>query len=185
VDRSGGKYTLSLYLIGPLIARFHALHPGVTVSFLEIAQEDIETMLANDELDIGIAFTPLQPDELDYTPVYEEEKVRRLAIDSLSRCTDSIAAVRRIAVRAQQQRHVVMRHTAVSRKDDRDLGEERRALVLGKPLAGLECDPVSAAYHCHAGGKQRRDAAPGVGDAFAEHGPPVAHALFEGDSHIG
>jgi hypothetical protein len=46
VDCSGGKYTLSLYLIGPLIARFHALHPGGTVSFLEIVQEDIETMLA-------------------------------------------------------------------------------------------------------------------------------------------
>jgi LysR family cyn operon transcriptional activator len=73
VLRCAAPPTLSLYLIGPLIARFHALHPGVTVSFLEIAQEDIEAMLINDELDLGIAFSPHQPGELDYTPVYEEE----------------------------------------------------------------------------------------------------------------
>jgi LysR family cyn operon transcriptional activator len=73
VLRCAAPPTLSLYLIGPLIARFHALHPGVTVSFLEIAQEDIEAMLINDELDLGIAFSPQQPSELDYTPVYEEQ----------------------------------------------------------------------------------------------------------------
>jgi len=40
---------------------------------LEIAQEDIEAMLANDELDLGIVFSPLRPGELDYTPVSEEQ----------------------------------------------------------------------------------------------------------------
>lgn len=72
VLRCAAPPTLSLYLIGPLIARFHQLHPGVTISFLEIAQEDIEAKLANDELDLGIAFGPMQLSELDCTPLYEE-----------------------------------------------------------------------------------------------------------------
>lgn len=72
VLRCAAPPTLSLYLIGPLIARFHQLHPRVTISFLEIAQEDIEAMLANDELDLAIAFGPMQLSELDYTLLYEE-----------------------------------------------------------------------------------------------------------------
>jgi len=73
VLRCAAPPTLSLYLIGPLIARFHESHPAVAVSFLEIAQEDIEAMLANDELDLGIVFSPRRPGELDYTPVSEEQ----------------------------------------------------------------------------------------------------------------
>ena len=73
VLRCAAPPTFSLYLIGPLMGRFHALHPGVTVNFLEIAQEEIEAMLTDDKIDLGIVFRPLQPTDLDYTPLYEEE----------------------------------------------------------------------------------------------------------------
>jgi hypothetical protein len=46
--------------------------------------------------------------------------------------------------------------------------------VVGVPFAGLEGDPVGAAGHRGAGGEQGRDAALGIGDAFAERGPLVA-----------
>jgi LysR family cyn operon transcriptional activator len=73
VLRCAAPPTFSLYLIGPLMDRFHALHPGVAVSFLEIAQEEIEAMLTDDKIDLGIVFRPLRPTDLDYTPLYEEE----------------------------------------------------------------------------------------------------------------
>ncbi|WP_332877216.1 transcriptional regulator CynR [Massilia sp. S19_KUP03_FR1] len=73
VLRCAAPPTLTPYLMGPLIARFHALHPEVTVNFLEIAQEEIEAMLTDDELDLGIVFSPLQRTDLDYTPLYEEK----------------------------------------------------------------------------------------------------------------
>lgn len=73
VLRCAAPPTFSLYLIGPLMGRFHALHPGVAVNFLEIAQEEIEAMLTDDKIDLGIVFRPLQPTDLDYTPLYEEE----------------------------------------------------------------------------------------------------------------
>jgi len=113
------------------------------------------------------------------------ERASAALLPPLSQLTVSITAVSRIAVRAQQQRNMVMRHATVSSKDDRDLGEERRDLVVGIPLAGLECDPVSAANHRRASGEQGWDATLGVGDAFAEHGPLVAHALLKRHRHIG
>lgn len=73
VLRCAAPPTFSLYLIGPLMGRFHALHSGVAVSFLEIAQEEIEAMLTDDKIDLGIVFRPLQPTDLDYTPLHEEE----------------------------------------------------------------------------------------------------------------
>lgn len=73
VLRCAAPPRFSLYLIGPLMGRFHAQHPGVTVSFLEIAQEEIEAMLIDDKIDLGIVFRPPQPTDLDYTPLYEEE----------------------------------------------------------------------------------------------------------------
>lgn len=72
VLRCAAPPTFTPYLVGPLISRFQELHPGVAVSFFEIAQEEIEAKLADDELDIGIAFRPLHPTDLDYTPLYEE-----------------------------------------------------------------------------------------------------------------
>lgn len=73
VLRCAAPPTFTPYLVGPLIARFHKMHPGVAVSFLEITQEEMEAKLTDDELDIGIAFRPMQPTDLDYTPLYEEK----------------------------------------------------------------------------------------------------------------
>ena len=49
--------TYTAYLIGPLLARFNRLYPGITLSIEELTQDRIEAALGEDLLDIGIGFT--------------------------------------------------------------------------------------------------------------------------------
>lgn len=48
--------TFTAYLIGPLTAELHTRHPGITLDVKEMAQDQIESRLLADELDLGIAF---------------------------------------------------------------------------------------------------------------------------------
>jgi len=65
-DLSRGSLSLALtptfhpYLVGPLVGRFNTLHPAIDLVVKEMTQERIEEDLAEDRLDIGIAFAPAQ-----------------------------------------------------------------------------------------------------------------------------
>ncbi|MGO4326562.1 transcriptional regulator CynR [Cupriavidus sp. 2TAF22] len=48
--------TFTPYLVGPLVMDFNERYPGVALSVLEMPQEQIEQLLAEDRLDVGIAF---------------------------------------------------------------------------------------------------------------------------------
>jgi LysR family transcriptional regulator, cyn operon transcriptional activator len=48
--------TFTAYLMGPLVARFNANYPGIDLSVMELNQDHIEALLAQDDLDIGIGF---------------------------------------------------------------------------------------------------------------------------------
>ncbi len=45
------------YLSAPLLNEFNSLHPGIAVNSMEMTQEDIERSVAEDRIDLGIAFT--------------------------------------------------------------------------------------------------------------------------------
>ncbi|MFF4653027.1 transcriptional regulator CynR [Streptomyces sp. NPDC001380] len=49
--------TFTAYLVGTLVEDFHARHPGITLDIREMAQARIESELAADRLDLGIAFS--------------------------------------------------------------------------------------------------------------------------------
>lgn len=51
-----GMTPISDYLATPLLDQFNSRYPGITVSTLEMPQSDIEAALADDKVDIGIAF---------------------------------------------------------------------------------------------------------------------------------
>jgi Transcriptional regulator len=51
-----GMTPISDYLATPLLDQFNGRYPGITVSTLEMPQSDIEAALADDKVDIGIAF---------------------------------------------------------------------------------------------------------------------------------
>ncbi len=64
--------TFTAYLAGSLVDAFYRRHPGIHLSISEITQEQIEVMLAADQLDLGIAFDPIQSTELDSSELFIE-----------------------------------------------------------------------------------------------------------------
>ncbi|MEU8841147.1 transcriptional regulator CynR [Streptomyces roseus] len=48
--------TFTAYLLGPLAARFHARHPGITLNIREMTQGQLESGLLADTVDLGVAF---------------------------------------------------------------------------------------------------------------------------------
>ena len=64
--------TFTSYFIGPLMADFYARYPGITLQLQEMSQEKIEDLLCRDELDVGIAFTPVHSPELEAIPLLTE-----------------------------------------------------------------------------------------------------------------
>ncbi|WP_431045548.1 transcriptional regulator CynR [Streptomyces sp. P1-3] len=64
--------TFTAYLTGPLVAGFHARHPGVTVDVREMTQDRIEADLLDDRLDLGIAFSAAHLPGIDATALFTE-----------------------------------------------------------------------------------------------------------------
>ena len=65
-----GMTPITDYLASPLLNQFVSLYPGISISTLEMPQDDIVAALAQDQVDIGIAFnstlsTESSNDEID------------------------------------------------------------------------------------------------------------------------
>ncbi|SDI20898.1 LysR family transcriptional regulator, cyn operon transcriptional activator [Paraburkholderia steynii] len=64
--------TFTAYLVGPVIDRFYASHPGIAIEIQEMTQDQIEAQLADDKLDAGIAFEPVYAAEIESQPLFQE-----------------------------------------------------------------------------------------------------------------
>lgn len=64
--------TFTAYLVGPTIDAFYRRYPGITLSIEEMAQERIEALLAQDRLDLGIAFEMAQSAEVEASVLFSE-----------------------------------------------------------------------------------------------------------------
>lgn len=64
--------TFAPSLISAVVSEFNRLYPGVTISVQEVSQRQIESMLSEDELDLGIAFAPTQRGEIEGEALFEE-----------------------------------------------------------------------------------------------------------------
>jgi LysR family cyn operon transcriptional activator len=64
--------TFTAYLIGPLVDRFYRLHPGISIDIREITQDQIEALLGEDKLDVGIAFEPTYSPEIEAQTIFTE-----------------------------------------------------------------------------------------------------------------
>ena len=73
--RIGATHTFNIGLIPECVAQFLARHPAVQVQVEELAADRIIERLQAGELDIGIAYRPLEPTELWFEPLYNEEMV--------------------------------------------------------------------------------------------------------------
>ncbi|GAB3799510.1 LysR substrate-binding domain-containing protein [Virgibacillus kimchii] len=61
------------YLLPPAIIEFKRLYPNVKLSVHGLKTEDIKKSLIENELDLGIAFLPVEEKEFDSTPLFTEE----------------------------------------------------------------------------------------------------------------
>ena len=64
--------TFTAYLIGPLLARFNQLYPGITLSIEELTQDRIEAALGEDQLDLGIGFSGNPAPDIDCQALFVE-----------------------------------------------------------------------------------------------------------------
>lgn len=65
--------TFTAYLVGPLLAAFHARYPGIMVRLKEMSLDTIAAAVAADEVDLGIAFTVSRPaDDIECEPLLFE-----------------------------------------------------------------------------------------------------------------
>lgn len=65
--------SLTSYLAGPLIARFNASYPGITLQVIEKTLDAIETALAADQVDLGLAFSQVRSLEISSQPLFDEK----------------------------------------------------------------------------------------------------------------
>ncbi|MFJ2386586.1 transcriptional regulator CynR [Pseudomonas koreensis] len=64
--------TFMAYLVGPLVRDYAARFPGIHLQIFELSMDDIEAGLADDSLDIAIAFTPVRHPDLECIPAFTE-----------------------------------------------------------------------------------------------------------------
>lgn len=65
--------SLTSYLAGPLIARFNASYPGITLQVIEKTLDAIEAALAADQVDLGLAFSQVRSAEISSQPLFDEK----------------------------------------------------------------------------------------------------------------
>ncbi|MEB0090253.1 transcriptional regulator CynR [Pseudomonas sp. CCI4.2] len=71
--RLGMTPTFMAYLVGPLLRDFLALYPKVQFEVFELSMIDIEARLADDTLDIAIAFAEGGNPDIQHVPLYVEK----------------------------------------------------------------------------------------------------------------
>lgn len=64
--------TFTAYLTGPLLSRFNQQYPGIDLSLEEMTQDRLEAALAEDRLDLGIAFAGEHLADIHSQPLFTE-----------------------------------------------------------------------------------------------------------------
>lgn len=70
--RLGATPTFTPYLTGAVIDDFHRRYPAIRFDLHEITQVQIEAMLLEDQLDLGIAFEPVHATGLESEALFQE-----------------------------------------------------------------------------------------------------------------
>jgi LysR family transcriptional regulator, cyn operon transcriptional activator len=70
--RLGFTPSFAIYLLGPLIRRYRDRFPGIVLTITEMAQEEIELALGTDALDLGLAFSDVLAEDVEWLPLHAE-----------------------------------------------------------------------------------------------------------------
>jgi len=61
------------HLVGPLMQEFYKRHPRVSVTIAILAQAELEAALVEDSIDVGLAFSDVDSDEIDVERIQDDE----------------------------------------------------------------------------------------------------------------
>ena len=70
--RLGFTPSFASYLLGPLIQRYRDRFPGIVLTITEMAQQEMELALGADALDLGLAFSDLLCEAVEFLPLHTE-----------------------------------------------------------------------------------------------------------------
>jgi len=70
--RLGFTPSFAIYLLGPLIRRYRDRFPGIVLTITEMAQEEMELALGADALDLGLAFSDVLAEDVEWLPLHAE-----------------------------------------------------------------------------------------------------------------
>ena len=71
--RLGFTPSFAIYLLGPLIRRYRDRFPGIVLTITEMAQEEMELALGTDALDLGLAFSDVLAEDVEWLPLHTEQ----------------------------------------------------------------------------------------------------------------
>lgn len=77
----GALLTVVNYLLPPTVMGFHNSYPHVELSVLGLRTGDIYNGLLQNELDLGIVFLPMEHEDLQCIPLYQENLALAVAAD--------------------------------------------------------------------------------------------------------
>ncbi|WP_042478821.1 LysR family transcriptional regulator [Bacillus ndiopicus] len=77
----GALLTVVNYLLPPTVMGFHNSYPNVELSLLGLRTGDIYNGLLQNELDLGIVFLPMEHEDLETIPLYQENLALAVAVD--------------------------------------------------------------------------------------------------------
>jgi LysR family transcriptional regulator, cyn operon transcriptional activator len=127
--RVGFTPTFAIYLLAPLIRRYRDRFPGIVLTVTEMAQEEMERAVSTDALDVGLAFSDVVAQDVEWLPLHAE----RLSLivgqehpaasgdremDTIALAAESLALLgptfaTRVTVDRYLRRHRVQPHVAV------------------------------------------------------------------------
>jgi LysR family cyn operon transcriptional activator len=70
--RVGFTPSFAIYLLAPLIRRYRDRFPGIVLTVTEMAQEEIERAVCADALDVGLAFSDVVTEDVEWLPLHTE-----------------------------------------------------------------------------------------------------------------
>ena len=70
--RLGFTPSFAIYLLGPLIRRYRDRFPGIVLTITEMAQEEMERAVSTDVLDVGLAFSDVLAQDVEWLPLHAE-----------------------------------------------------------------------------------------------------------------
>jgi LysR family cyn operon transcriptional activator len=134
------------HLVGPLMQEFYKKHRGVSATIHILAQAELEAALIEDRIDIGLAFSDVESDEIDVEriqddelclvvgkrhPMYSKSKVRVTELKQADLALLTHAFVTRAPIDRYFLSHGVRPRTAI----EANSADSIIAIVRGAPIA--------------------------------------------------